>query len=248
LLIGLFAGGRWRTASTYLVVASLAAFFVRQPITILVKIRAGRRNASERPAALFWTVVYAAIGVLHVGGLVARGYGYLLYLAVFGVPVFVWHLALIYRREERRQMVVEIVGAGVLALAAPAAYWVGLAHYDSRGWLLFALCWAQSGASIVYAYLRLAQRVLPTAPPPAERLRMGTHALLAASANVAAVAALSIAGLAPRWLPVPFALQWAESVYGTMRPAVGYRPKRIGLRQLGVTTGFTVLFILTWRL
>jgi hypothetical protein len=36
-------------------------------------------------------------------------------------------------------------------------------------------------------------------------------------------------------------------VWGTLRPAVGVRPTLIGVRQLIVSTIFTVLFILTWR-
>ena len=50
------------------------------------------------------------------------------------------------------------------ALAAPAALWVGQGYPDPQGWFLFGLVWLQSAASIVYAYLRLEQRLLP-APP-----------------------------------------------------------------------------------
>jgi hypothetical protein len=43
LLIGLAAGGRWTVVSVYLVVAALAGFLIRQPLTIAVKIYSGRR-------------------------------------------------------------------------------------------------------------------------------------------------------------------------------------------------------------
>ena len=41
LLIGLFAGGRFTLASVSLVIAAIAAFLARQPITIAVKAYAG---------------------------------------------------------------------------------------------------------------------------------------------------------------------------------------------------------------
>ena len=42
-------------------------------------------------------------------------------------------------------------------------------------------------------------------------------------------------------------LQWLETLYGALlRPAVGYKPTRIGFRQLGVSTLFTLVFIAAW--
>jgi hypothetical protein len=61
-------------------------------------------------------------------------------------------------------MGVEIVASGILALAAPAAFWVGRGYPDPQGWVLFGLVWLQSAASIVYAYLRLEQRSLTDVP------------------------------------------------------------------------------------
>ena len=247
LLIGLFAGGRWTPAIVPLVVAALAAFLLRQPVTIAVKAYSGRRSRSDLPAAVLWILIYGLIGLLAVAILLVLGFWYLLVLALPAAPVFGWHLHLVSRREERRQLGVEIVGSGVLALAAPAALWVTFGHADPRGWWLFALTWFQSAASIVYAYLRLEQRELIIAPELPMRLKMARRALLYTTFNLLAVIAFSLAGYLPRLLPLPYGLQWAETVWGTLRPAVGVRPTLIGVRQLIVSTIFTVLFILIWR-
>ncbi len=247
LLIGLFAGGRWTPAILPLVVAALAAFFLRQPVTIAVKAYSGRRSRSDLPAAVFWILIYGLIGLLASAILLALGLWYLLVLALPAAPVFGWHLHLVSRREERRQLGVEIVGSGVLALAAPAALWVTLGLADPRGWWLWALTWFQSAASIVYAYLRLEQRELIIAPELPVRLKMARRALLYTTFNLLAVIAFSFIGYLPRLLPWPYALQWAETVWGTLRPAVGVRPTLIGIRQLIVSSLFTLLFILTWR-
>lgn len=247
LLIGLFAGENWSPASFFLIVGALAGFLIRQPLTIAVKVYSGRRSRRDLPAAQFWTGVYAVIGLLAVGALIALGFGYLLYLAVPGVPVFIWHLYLVSKRSERRQVGVELVATGVLSLAAPAAYWVGLGQPDVWGWVLFGLVWLQSAASIVYAYLRLQQRELKIAPPVGARLQMGWRALLYTTFNLLLAAGGAIAGWLPPLVPLPFAVQWAETIWGVLNPAVGFKPTKIGIRQLIVSTFFTVLFILVWR-
>ena len=247
LLIGLFAGERWSSATIYLVVAAFSAFLIRQPVTIAVKAYSGRRSRRDLPAAYFWITVYGLIGLLALLSLVVLGFGYLLFLALPGLPVFAWHLFLVTRRSERRQMAMEMVGSGVLALAAPAGMWVGVGYPDPRGWWLFGLVWLQSAASIVYAYLRLEQRTLPSVPPLQTRLAMGARAMSYVSFNLFTVLGLSLLGILPALLPTPYALQWIETIWGTFHPAVGVKPTRIGMRQLIYSTLFTILFILTWE-
>lgn len=248
LLIGIFAGGDRSPATGYLILASLAAFLIRQPITIAVKVYSGRRSRRDLPAARFWIGVYLSIGLTGLLGLIAQGHGYLLYLAIPAAPVFAWHLYLVSRRAERRQAGVEIVASGVLALAAPAAFWIGQGFPNPLGWLLFGLTWLQSAASIVYAYLRLAQRELSESPDLNTRLFMARRALLYTSFNLLVVTSLSLGGLLPILLPLPYALQWGESLWGALKPAMGLRPTSIGMRQLLVSTLFTLLFILTWKI
>ena len=93
-----------------------------------------------------------------MAGLVLRGFGYLLYLAIPGVAVFTWYLVLLSRREERRQGFLEVLATGSMALIAPAGMWAGLGRPDPQGWWLWLLVWAQSASSIVFVYYRLAQR------------------------------------------------------------------------------------------
>jgi hypothetical protein len=58
-----------------------------------------------------------------------------------------------------------------------------------------------------------------------------------------------MAGFLPQLLPVPYFLQWGETIWGALfRPAVGAKPTSIGFRQLAVSSLFTLLFILAWNL
>lgn len=248
LCIGLFAGQRWTPDIAYLLLGLLAAFLVRQPITMMVKVFSGRRSRDYLAYSLLWSVIYGSIGLAALVILLQRGHRYLLWLLPPGVLVFAWHLALVARRHERRQIGVEIVASGVLALAAPAAYWMPYHGPQPEGWLLWLLAWLQSAASIVFAYLRLEQRRWPGVLSLEERFAAGHRALMYAGFNVVLALVLGLSRSIPRWVWLAYLVQFAEVLWGTWRPAVQWRPSRVGIRQMVVSTLFTVVFILTWRM
>lgn len=248
LLIGIACGGRVRLATLFFSVAALTIFLIRQPITVAIKAYSGRRSRRDLRPAWFWIIIYALTGLISAAGLVSDGFSYLFILALPGIPVFAWHLYLVSRRRERRQAGVEIVASGALALAAPGAYWIAAGSMDPIGWWLFILTWLQSAASIVYAYLRLAQRELKSLPKINRRLRMGWRALLYTGFNLVAVIILEWQKVLPAWLFLPYLLQFVETAYGTLNPAIGWKPTAVGLRQLAVSSLFTLLFIIAWYL
>lgn len=251
LLVGIFAGKTFQLPSLYLVIAAMTAFLIRQPLTVIVKSISGRRSAADLVPARFWVLVYGILAAAALIGLILSGYGYILYLAVPGAPVFAWHLWLVSKRQERKQVNVEVIATGVLALAAPAAYWVGVSRYDSFGWWLWLFCWLQSAASIVYAYLRLSQRELSqdqaAVKSRGDWWRMGIRAMAYTSFNVVLSTGLGISALVPVLIFIPFLVQWLETVWGITHPAVEWKPVRIGMRQLIVSILWTVLFIVFWR-
>ncbi len=246
LVIGLLAGRTWTVDTAFLVLTAVCAFLIRQPLTMAVKVYSGRRSRRDLPAARLWGAVYALIGGGALVVLLLHGHTYLLLLGLPAVPVFAWHLYLVSRRAERRQAGVEILATGVLALAAPAAYWVGRGALDGRGWLLWVLLWLQSAASIVYAYLRLEQRAWKEAPPAKTRWHAGRRALLYTSFNLMLVLALGQTGVVSPWLFLAYAIQWAEALWGITHPAVQARPATIGMRQLLVSALFTLAFATLW--
>ena len=248
LLIGIFAGGKFNFAIFNLFIAAMSAFMIRQPMTVITKVISGRRPKTDLPPARFWVLIYGSIAALALTTLILNGFGYVLYLAVPGAPVFAWHLWLVSQRAERKQAGVEIVAIGVLSLAAPAAYWVGLGNYDPLGWWLLIWVWLQSAASIVYAYLRLEQRELkPDQIEGQERgalWKMGNRAFLYTSFNLSVSLILGWANIIPQLIFIPFLLQWLETIWGITHPSIDWKPVRIGVRQLIVSTLWTILFII----
>ena len=248
LLIGIFAGNTFNYATFNLIVAAMAAFMLRQPVTVLIKILTGRRATEDLSAARFWISTYSSISLLSTTALVLEGFGFILYLAIPGLLIFGWHLWLVSRREERKQAGLEIIATGVLSLAAPAAYWIGIGQYDPTGWWLWIVVWMQTAASIVYAYLRLEQRSWKSIPTRGNLWRLGFRAAAYASFNLVSSLTLGFISVLPALIFIPYLLQWMETTWGIIHPALGWKPTRIGIRQLIVSAMWTVLFILVWTL
>jgi hypothetical protein len=136
---------------------------------------------------------------------------------------------------------VEVVAAGVLALAAPAAYWTGSGASLRVGWVLWLLTWLQAAGSIVFVHLRLEQRRWEHAPGRGQRLRQGARALAYAGFSLLACLVLSAFEWAPGLAPLAFAAALADTAQGVIRPAVGLAARAIGLRQLASSVLFTLL-------
>jgi hypothetical protein len=244
LVVGAAIGGRLTPALLWLTLASLGALLALQPLTILVKVLGQRRPAEERAPALFWLAFYVALAAAGGLGLWLAGAAWALLLGLLALPVLVWQMALVFRREERGQMGVELVGAGALALNAGAAHGVAVGSFDLTGLMLWVLCWLQAAGAIVYIFLCLEYRRLKAAPEPGERLRLSRRSTLYNAANVAIVAALAGLGWVPAWAVLPFLLMLGEALYGGLwRPPVGAKPVVIGLRQTAVSVLFYLLLI-----
>jgi len=245
LIFGLAVARDLTPATGWLLLASLSAFMTLQPLTLVVKILAGRRPRNELGPGLLWLGLYAAAALIGVIGLALNGAGWTLMLGVLAAPVLIWQMSLVMRREERGQMGVEVVGSGVLALNALAGYGVASeAGIDTRGLVLFALSWLQSAAGIVYIFLCLDYRRMKTAPPLVERPRLARRALLYSSFNVVAALALAALGLTPWGVVIAFVLMLAETALGGLaQPPIGARPAAIGVRQLIATTVFFAVMI-----
>ena len=226
----------------------MSAFMIRQPMTVYVKAISGRRPKSDLAPARFWLLIYGSISALALTALILQGFGFVLYLAIPGAPVFAWHLWLVSQRKERKQAGIEIIATGVLSLAAPAAYWVALGELRSA-WLV-AL--GMDMAAIIREHcLRISQarttRIESHDLKTGKLWRMGKRALLYTSFNLFASLMLGWANIIPQLIFIPFLFQWLETLWGITHPSIGWKPTRIGIRQLIVSTFWTILFIICWR-
>jgi hypothetical protein len=244
LVVGAAVGGALTPALFWLTLASLGAFLNLQPLTVLVKVLAKRRPEEERAAALFWLAVFGALTAAGGAGLWLSGAGWVPALGLLALPVLAWQMALVARREERGQMGVELVGAGVLALNAGAAHGVASGSFNLTSLMVWILCWLQAAGAIVYIFLALEYRRLKAAPEMNERRRLSVRSTLYHAANVVIVATLAGLGWVPAWTLLPFGLMLGEALYGGLwRPPVGVKPVVIGVRQMVVSILFYLLLI-----
>jgi hypothetical protein len=240
-LIGIAAARQWTTQLLTLFIAMLAAFLIRQPLTIYIKTLTNRRPKEDRLPALFWVFVYALVALAAFSVLLLAGFGRLFWLFLPGIPVFIWHLYLVSRRAERGQRGIEIVGSGVLALAAPASYWVAGGASTTLAWALWGITWLQSAASIVLVYQRLYERKLEAGGTFPERFRRSSRSLAYHCFNlIMSVVALPFIEF-PWLVPGAFGLMWIDAADALRTPAVGWKPTRIGLRQLFASSLFILV-------
>lgn len=229
----------------WLTLAALAAFLSRQPASMLIKTFSGRRPERDRLPALVWLCGYSALAALAVSQLIRLNHGQVLWLAVPAVPILGWHFSLIAKRRERKQMGIEIIGTGALALAAPAAYWVSGGTDPVLPWILWLSSWLQSAASITLVYFRLDQKNWGSGLDLGTRARSGYRTLAYHGFNFLFVWSLVCAGLWNAIAGMAFTLMLLDTLLAIVRPAINARPRSIGLRQLLFSSLFYLLMILS---
>ena len=73
------------------------------------------------------------------------------------------------------------------------------------------------------------------------------HGWIENARPLAASLGLGLLSVLPRFIFLPYLVQWLETLWGIFHPAVKWKPVRIGIRQLIVSVVWTILFIATWR-
>lgn len=213
-----------------------------------MKVLSGRRRRRQLRPAFFWLALYAIVALILLSPLLAAGYWRILLLALPGLPVFGWHLWLVKQRAERKRPGVEIVAAGVLALMAPAAFWLAGGDQDQTALWLWVISWLQSAASIVHIHLRLHQRESTDVGNWRDKLALGWRSLAYHGFNLAAGLVGWFLFDLPAEIPLAFSLVLLDGLHGVLVPATGYRPARIGLRQLLFSSAFFVISAIGfWR-
>jgi len=244
LLVGGAAAGTFSLPLLALVLAATAGFLLKQPVTLLAKHAFRGYGREDRGPALFWAAAYGVVLAVSVSYLLALEHYWVLPMGAAAAALFAWHLVLIAGKSERHQTLRDVSAAGVLALAAPAAYWSAGGAGSVLPWALWLVCALQSSASIVHMMLRLEQRRLKALPDLRARLRMGVIPLLHHAGNVLVAALLSYGGLLPWWGAAALCLPLVEGIQTVVRPPVGARLPRIGYRQLAVSSGFFFVLML----
>ncbi len=244
LLIGAAAGGVLRVDLLVLIVTALAAYLMRQPLTLAVKVLSGLRPRSDLPPALFWTCLYGMFCAIGAAGLVFLGHAKVLLLGVVAMPLLLQYFYLVSRKSERHQRGMEYATAAVLALALPAAYWTCGGTGIAEPWILWVLVTLHSVTTVVHVskILELRRTKMLGDVEHARTVLATTIPLAGACLLVAGITAL--AGLVPWLVAAAYLVPVADIVHATIRPPAGVKPTQLGLRQLGASSLYVAVMLL----
>ena len=213
------------------ILAAVALFLAREPLSQGVKLRFGRRPKPVPRRLCLWAGVYLAISGAAGGLLVLRGdlWG-LVWLAAVGVAVLAVHLTMVARRLMMTAWG-EWIGVLGVSLVAPALYLAVNGALDAQAAGLWLIGLAQVTGPIFYIRLKVrTQARLPEAPPISQRLLAAWPALLFSLISLAGAMALAWLGWAPTWAWLALAPSAIKHLWG----ALVWTPRgRLDIRRLG---------------
>jgi hypothetical protein len=247
ILAGMVLRGGFLPGMAGIILAAISFFLLRQPLGVLVKVYAGRRDSKDFLPALVWSIFYGILLLISIGMILLNQQHYI--LATMAVPAALmlgWQFILVYRRNERKQRWFEVLSTGLLGFIAAALLWVDSKPFDSEGLLLWLLLFLQAGASIFHAYTRLEQRVWPSVKTFQVRLSTSASTLVFSAFNLVLIVSLGMLEWVSPWLWLAFALQFLEAILGIFQPATGFKPTAIGFRQLAVSVLFLFVLVTLW--
>jgi len=213
-------------------VAGVALFLAREPLSQGVKLRFGRRRKPVPKALYFWAGVYLAISAA-AGGLLLiwGGLWGLLWLAAAGVVVLAVHLTLAPRRQLMMTAWGEWIGVLGVSLVIPAIYLAANETLDQWALGLWLIGLAQVTGPIFYIRLKVRiQARLPEPPPMGQRLLAAWRPLLFSAISLAGAVALGMLGWAPAWAWLALLPSAIKHLWG----ALNWTPRgHLNIQQLG---------------
>ncbi len=221
--------------------AALALFLARQPLSLWVRARRGKAKRADGPPARGWSLLLLGVAGLAGGGMVALGRGAILWLAVPAAAVLGITLAMSALLGPRRPAT-ELVGAAGLALAAPAAYVATCGRLDAGAWLVWAIATTHNAISVLYVRLRIDHRHERASVMQAA-VMVGAHAL----ALIAALAA-ALWSIIPPLVALPAALLLVRAIGVAVQQPLVTDVRRFGFVEMGLALAFAGLVIAAFAL
>ena len=220
-VIGAGVAGRFPLPVWLCLLAILALFLARQPISLWLRIRRGKARRADAPAAIFWSLLLSGVAALAGVGLLLSGRQAILWLGP-------------------RRLSVELIGVVGLALAAPAAYVAATGTLDTTAWLVWGISALHSVISVLYVRLRVDATHRRLSPAGA-RMVVLAHLL-----SLGLVLGTAAGGWLPWLVALPIALLLARAVYAAWRRPPLDNVKRFGFTEIGYSLAFAAIVIIAF--
>ncbi len=239
--VGVLVAGEWNWPALLVLTGGLAGFLMRQPTSIYMRVRAGRGRRSDGALAAGWTLLFAAIALASLAGLLALGRLKLLWLLLPMAVIFVFYIVAARQpRASTRTLWMELAGAAGLAAMAPAAYIAAADSLDNTAWAIWSLMAGQNVLGVLYVRLRIAD----SHGRPVNRASvLWLHCIVLAAVIIAA-------GLeAVPWLAIaPFVGFLGRAAWAVLAERPVANIKRFGFGEIGVEVLGGILIAAGWLL
>ncbi len=216
--------------------AVLALFLARQPLTLWLRVRRGKARRSDEGPARSWSLLLIAVAALCGIGLMALGRWPVLWLAIPAGAVLAITLGMAALLGQR-QIITELVGVVGLALSAPAAYVAFAGDLSEIAWWLWALSALHNVISVLYVRLRIDQR--HERASQAEALTVVAAHLI----GLGVVVGFVLGGWLPVLVALPMAALLARAVVVAWRKPPLENVKRFGFTEMGLALAYALLVI-----
>ena len=233
------------------IVAGVALFMAREPLSQGVKLRSGRNPKPVPKTLCFWAGVYLAISAMAGGVLVLRGelWG-LLWLAIAGVIVLAVHLTMVARRMMMTAWG-EWIGVLGVSLVVPALYLAAFETLDTTALALWLIGLAQVTGPIFYIRLKVRIQSKLAAPPPVvQRLTAAWRPLLFSAVSLIGAGLLGWLGWAPAWAWLALTPSAIKHLWGALdwTPRGQLDIRRLGWIEVANIILFAIILGITYRI
>lgn len=225
-LVGAIIGDVRHWAVWLVFAGGFSVFLMRQPATVLYRIRRGRARKSDGPPATAWLFLLIVISIGSLIGLLIFKRAALLWLMLPMAFVFGFYLVGSRRgRAGLRTLWMELAGAIALAGMAPAAFIAADGFLSLTAWMLWLLMGLQNALGAIYVRLRIAD----THQRPFHRISIVWWHI----GGCLIVVALQIGGWVPAGSFVPFAIFLIRAVWAFQRVRPVPNVKQFGFIEIG---------------
>ncbi len=225
--VGAGIAGRFNLPVWLTLIGALAAFFMRQPMTVWLRARRGKARAADGPIAAGWVLTFALAGLLALIGLIVLKRGAMLVLLwPFLAILALYLIAARYGRAGLRSLWMELAGAGALSMMAPAAAIAGNGRVIGWEWALWGMMAAQNVLGALYVRLRVAD----THNRPMRRWPIVAAHFVGLLVGIG----VGIEGFVPLATAVPFAGYLIRAGWAAAAPHPIPNIKKFGFTELGI--------------
>lgn len=243
LAITLAAFGRadWRTPLYVLAVTAL--FMAHEPLSRLARPNSRSVAPAKRAHWRRWAGIEMALAIAS-GSVLVGGYG-LWELPLIGLAaaiLFLLHLWLAGRRQER-QVTGELLGiAGLTAAGTPAAYYVMQESLDFTAGLLWLVNFLYFASAVFYVKMRVSPFSRKEDQQQRRRHCLAYHLLLLAAVAILVLAQGMHYALGLAFMPILIRAFW-----GMLASPGRLNLKRIGYSEVAFTVLFVIFSVWAWR-